>query len=174
MSATPRPTREQYVRRNRLAAELLNRVAATGDPTIGPAPGSADPVPGLTDAFGGPDALLTHLAARWSRNLAGSLDPVLDLPPAERERAAADVAARLATRLPALHAVLHHHRHHPAVRQARVSDRARAGLVDAPVQAAHVTPRRGAGRVLRELAGREWQWVCTGVSRTASSLRRAA
>ncbi|MDN5918012.1 MAG: hypothetical protein L0I76_23445 [Pseudonocardia sp.] len=169
MSGTARPTREQYLLRNRVADELLRRVERTGDPTL---PWAA--VPEMAAAFGDETAVLTHLAARWSRNLAGSLDPVLDLPDADRERAAADVAAALAARRPGLHAVLHQHSDHPAVRTARETDRARAGLVHAPVQAGHVAPRWGVVRALRGLAGREWEWVCTGVSRTRSSLRRAA
>lgn len=136
MVTTPRPTREQYRRRERLADALLDRVAATGDPSL---PRAAIPDP--TGVFGDEAAVLTHLAARWSRNLAGSLDPVLDLPLPARDRAAAEVAARLAIRRPALHAVLHRYAEHPAVCRARETDRTRAGLVTAPVHAEHVPPR---------------------------------
>lgn len=169
MSGTDRPTRDQYLLRNRVADEVTRRAERTGDASL---PWAA--VPAMAEAFGDETAVLTHLAARWSRNLAGSLDPVLDLPDAERERAAADVAAALAARRPGLHAVLHHHRDHPAVRAAREIDRAMAGLVYAPVQAGHVAPHRGVVRALHGLAGREWEWMCASVSRTHSSLRRVA
>lgn len=169
MSGTARPTREQYLHRNHVADELVRRIERTGDPAL-----SWAAVPGMAEAFGDETAVLTHLAARWSRNLAGSLDPVLDLPDADREHAAADVAAALAARRPGLHAVLHHHRDHPAVRAAREADRARAGLRHAPVQAGHVTPRIEVVRALRGPAEREWRWLSTGVSRTCPVLRRTA
>lgn len=131
MKATPRPSRERYWSQVRAADGLLRDVAASGNPSL----------PGAVEAFDDAAAVLIHLAARWSRDLAGSLDPILDLPDAERDRAAADVAAALAARRPALHAVLRHHADHPAVRAARSHDRARAGLHDAPVHAEHVVPR---------------------------------
>ena len=148
MYETPRPTREQYIRRDRLADELLRRVEATGDTLI-----ARHGMTGAGRPFGDEAAVLTHLAARWSRNLAGSLDPVLDLPPPDRERAAADVAARLAIRRPALHAVLQRYAEHPAVSLARDTDRARAGLVSAPVQGAHVAPRTSAPTAPRDCCG---------------------
>lgn len=140
MYETPRPTREQYLLRNRLADDLLHRIDATGDPTI-----ARYGVTGPDHPFEDDAAVLTHLAARWSRNLAGSLDPVLDLPVAERERAAADVAARLASRRPALQAVLRHYADHPVVARARADDLAMAGLATAPVHGPDLAAPRNAG-----------------------------
>lgn len=145
MEQTARPSREQYWRQVRSADALLVRIASSGDTSLD----------GPIDAFDDRRAVLTHLAARWSRDLAASLDPVLDLPDSERDRAAADVAAAIAARRPALHAVLRHHADDPAVRDARALDRSRAGLADAPVHAEHVAPRvRGRAAAARALLAR--------------------
>ncbi|MBC3194705.1 hypothetical protein H7X46_27010 [Pseudonocardia sp. C8] len=140
MDPTPRPTPEQYRRQRRLVDELLRHVEATGHPEI---PWRA--LPALAEDFADDHAVLTHLAARWSRTLAAVLDPVFDLAPDDRERAAARITADLAGRLPALHAVLRRYADHPAVRDARVVDRARSGLAGAPLHAEHVPARWAAG-----------------------------